>query len=124
MRAMGAFFGAGLMDRYANLRFAVLESGFAGSVLGRPDEPQASMGSVAEGQHTSGAHQWRAFLCLIVLHEGGKMVKLVSVMLVTNFVQHRLSTRESLPGSVDPALSWPEVHPELMQKILWVAARL
>ena len=28
MRAMGAFFGAGLMDRYANLRFAVLESGF------------------------------------------------------------------------------------------------
>jgi hypothetical protein len=23
------------------------------------------------------------------------------------------------PGSVDLALSWPEVHPELMQKILW-----
>ena len=28
MRAMGAFFGAGLFDRYPNLRFAVLESGF------------------------------------------------------------------------------------------------
>ena len=55
MRAMGAFFGAGLFDRYPNLRFAMLESGFGWLPfwVARMEDQAHYMGFVAEGlQHT------------------------------------------------------------------------
>jgi len=126
MRSMGAFFGAGLFDRYANLRFAVLESGFGWIPFWavRMEDQAHYMGFVANDlqhsmlEYTSSGR----FFASIVLHEGGKMVKMVSdyvgdqlLMFSTDYPHPE--TR--FPGSVDLALSWQEVNPDLMQKILW-----
>jgi predicted TIM-barrel fold metal-dependent hydrolase len=82
MRAMGAFFGAGLFDRYPNLRFAILESGFGWLPFWatRLQDQAHYMGFVAEGlQHTTLEYTTGGpFFASIVLHEGGQMVKLVS----------------------------------------------
>ncbi len=126
MRAMGAFFGAGLLDRYPRLRFAVLESGFGWIPFWavRMEDQAQYMGFVAEGlqhtmmEYTSGGR----FFASIVLHEGGKMVKMVSDYLgdhVLMFSTDYPHPETRFPGSVDLALSWPEVSADLMRKILW-----
>jgi uncharacterized protein len=126
MRAMGAFFGAGLLDRYSHLRFAVLESGFGWIPFwaARMEDQAHYMGFVAEGlqhtmlEYTSGGR----FFASIVLHEGGKMVKLVSEYLGDHLLMFSTDyphPETRFPGSVDLALSWTELNPDLMQKILW-----
>jgi predicted TIM-barrel fold metal-dependent hydrolase len=126
MRAMGAFFGAGLFDRYHNLRFAVLESGFGWLPFWvmRLEDQAHYMGFVAEGlQHTMLEYTTSGrFFASIVLHEGGKLVKLVSEYLgdhLLMFSSDYPHPESRFPNSVDLALSWPEVSSELMQKILW-----
>jgi predicted TIM-barrel fold metal-dependent hydrolase len=126
MRAMGAFFGAGLLDRYANLRFAVLESGFGWLPFWavRMEDQAQYMGFVAEGlQHTMLEYTTGGrFFASIVLHEGGRMVRMVSDFLgdhILMFSTDYPHPETRFPGSVDLALNWPEVNPGLMQKILW-----
>jgi len=126
MRAMGAFFGAGLLDRYPHLRFAVLESGFGWIPFWamRMEDQAHYKGFVADGlQHTMLEYTTSGrFFASIVLHEGGKMVKMVSDYLgdhLLMFSSDYPHAESRFPGSVDLALSWPEVPPDLMQKILW-----
>jgi hypothetical protein len=82
------------------------------------------MGFVAEGlQHTMLEYTTSGrFFASIVLHEGGKMVKLVSEFLddhLLMFTTDYPHPETRFPGSVDLALSWKEVNPDLMWKILW-----
>ena len=126
MRAMGAFFGAGLLDRYRNLRFAVLESGFGWIPFWavRMEDQASYMGYVAEDlQHTMLEYTTGGrFFASIVLHEGGKMVKTVSDFVgdhVLMFSTDYPHPETRFPGSVDVVLGWPEVNPDLMRKILW-----
>jgi predicted TIM-barrel fold metal-dependent hydrolase len=126
MRAMGAFFGAGLLDRYPRLRFAVLESGFGWIPFwaARMEDQAEYMGFVVEGlQHTMMEYTMGGrFFASIVLHEGGKMVKMVSDYLgdhVLMFSTDYPHPETRFPGSVDLAMSWPEVSADLMRKILW-----
>ena len=110
MRAMGAFFGAGLLDRYPHLRFAVLESGFGWLPFWamRMEDQAHYMGFVAEGlqhsmlEYTTGGR----FFASIVLHEGGKMVKLVSdylgdhlLMFSTDYPHREPLPRVCRPGA-------------------------
>ena len=129
MRAMGAFFGAGLLDRYADLRFAVLESGFGWIPFWavRMEDQAHYMGYVAEGlqhtmlEYTAGGR----FFASIVLHEGGKMVKMVSDFVgdhVLMFSTDYPHPETRFPGSVDLVLGWKEVDADLMRKILWTNA--
>ena len=129
MRAMGAFFGAGLLDRYPDLRFAVLESGFGWIPFWavRMEDQAHYMGYVAEGlqhsmlEYTAGGR----FFASIVLHEGGKMVKMVSDFVgdhVLMFSTDYPHPETRFPSSVDLVLDWKEVDPDLMQKILWTNA--
>jgi predicted TIM-barrel fold metal-dependent hydrolase len=126
MRAMGAFFGAGLLDRYPNLRFVVLESGFGWIPFWavRMEDQASYMGYVAEDlkhtmlEYTTGGR----FFASIVLHEGGKMVKMVSDFLgdhILMFSTDYPHPETRFPGSVDLALSWKELNAGLMRKILW-----
>ena len=126
MRAMGAFFGAGLLDRYPRLRFAVLESGFGWIPFWavRMEDQAHYMGYVADGlQHTMVEYTAGGrFFASIVLHEGGKMVKMVSDYLGDHLLMFSTDyphPETRFPGSVDLVLNWPEVNPGLMQKILW-----
>jgi len=126
MRAMGAFFGAGLLDRYPNLRFAVLESGFGWIPFWavRMEDQAQYMGYVAEDlQHTMMEYTTGGrFFASITLHEGGKMVKTVSEFLGDHLLMFSTDyphPETRFPGSVDLVLGWPEVNPDLMRKILW-----
>jgi predicted TIM-barrel fold metal-dependent hydrolase len=126
MRAMAAFFGAGLMDRYPNLRFCVLESGFGWLPFWavRMEDQAGYMGFVAEGlQHTMLEYTTGGrFFASIVLHEGGKMVKMVSDFLgdhILMFSTDYPHPETRFPDSVDMALAWREVDGELKRKVLW-----
>jgi uncharacterized protein len=125
MRAMGAFFGAGLFDDYPHLRFAVLESGFGWLPFWatRLQDQAHYMGFVAEGlQHTMLEYTTGGrFFASIVLHEGGQMVKLVSDYLgddLLMFSSDYPHPETRFPESVDLTLSWTEVNPDLMRQIL------
>lgn len=126
MRAMAAFFGAGLFDRYPNLRFAILESGFGWIPFWatRMEDQAHYMGFVAEGlqhgmlEYASGGR----FFASAVLHEGGRMVQLVSDYLgeqVLMFGSDYPHPESRFPGSVDVALGWKEVAQDRMRKLLW-----
>ena len=126
MQALGGFFGAVLFDRYPNLHIVALESGFGWSPFwATPMQDQTHyMGFVAEGlQHTMLEYTISGrFFASILLHEGGQMVKLVSEYLgdhLLMFSSDYPHPESRFPASVDPALSWPEVQPDLMRKILW-----
>jgi hypothetical protein len=57
-----------------------------------------------------------------VLHEGGQMVKLVSDYLGDDLLMFNSDysyPETRFPESVDLALSWTEVNPNLMRLILW-----
>ena len=126
MRAMGAFFGAGLLDRYPNLRFAVLESGFGWIPFWAVRmEDQAELHGLrgrGPAAHDAGVHERRSLLRLDRPARGRQdgQAGLGLPRRSPPHVQHGLSaSRDALPGSVDLALGWPEVTPDLMRKILW-----
>jgi uncharacterized protein len=126
MRAMGAFFGAGVLDRYPNLRFSVLESGFGWLPFWavRMQDQADYMGFVAEDlehtmlEYTTGGR----FFASIVLHEGGKMVKMVSDFLTDDILMFSTDyphPETRFPNSVDMVFGWDEVDDGLRRKILW-----
>jgi predicted TIM-barrel fold metal-dependent hydrolase len=126
MRAMSSFFGAGLFDRYPNLRFAILECGFGWIPFWavRMEDQAEYMGFVAENlqhsmvEYASGGR----FFASAVLHEGGRMVKMVSDYLgeqLLMFGSDYPHPESRFPGSVDVALGWKELDEGLMRKLLW-----
>ena len=65
MRAMTAFFGAGIMDRYPNIRYCILESGFGwlpfwGSAYGRSKRLHLLRTAAESGSQTQRVHDQRA----------------------------------------------------------------
>ena len=126
MRAMASFFGAGLLDRFPNIRFAILESGFGWLPFWtvRMEDQAHYMGFVAEGlEHTMTEYATSGrFFVSIVLHEGGKMVKLVSdffnddlLMFSTDYPH----PESRFPTSVDLVMGWPELDDSLRRKVFW-----
>jgi Predicted metal-dependent hydrolase of the TIM-barrel fold len=83
MRAMTAFFGAGIMDRYPNIRYCILESGFGWLPFwGARMDDQSEYISYALPQNL--AHKpseymtGGRFFASLVIHEGEKMAKMVT----------------------------------------------
>ncbi len=126
MRAVAAFLASGIMDRFPNLRLAVLESGFGWLPFWarRMDDQVEYVGYVAEGvQHkpsdyiTSGR-----FFCSIVLHEGPDMVDMVNKALgdhILMFGSDYPHSESRFPNSVDEVLRWQNLSDEAMNKLLW-----
>jgi uncharacterized protein len=127
MRAIAAFFGAGIMDRYPNLRFCILESGFGWlpfwaarmndqSVYMSYAVPQSLMRKPGEYM-TSGR-----FFASLVIHEGEKMTNMVtgflgdSVLMYSSDYPHAESR---FPESTDQVLAWKSLKPDIMRKIMW-----
>ena len=126
MRAVGAFLGAGVMDRYPNLRFGILESGFGWLPFWakRMDDQAVYMGYVNEQLKyklseylTSGR-----FFAAVVLHEGQEMVKMVTdffgdhVLMYSSDYPH---AEARYPDSVDLVMGWDNLSPETMHKLMW-----
>ena len=127
MRAIAAFFGAGIMDRHPNLRFCILESGFGWLPFwaARMDDqsiymsyavPQSLMRKPSEYM-TSGR-----FFASLVIHEGEKMTKMVtdflgdSVLMYSSDYPHAESR---FPESTDQVLAWKSLKSDIMRKIMW-----
>jgi predicted TIM-barrel fold metal-dependent hydrolase len=126
MRALAAFVGSGIMERYPTIRFAVLESGFGWLPFWarRMDDQAVYMGTVGEAlkQKPSEYLMSGRFFCSIVLHEGGEMVQMVSEQLSDNILMFGSDyphAESRFPDSVDQVLAWDAVKPALMQKLLW-----
>ena len=127
MRAVTAFFGAGIMDRYPNLRFCVLESGFGWLPFwaARMDDQAVYLSyAVPEnlarkpGEYmTSGR-----FFASLVIHEGEKMAKMVSDFLGDGVIMYSSDyphAESRFPESTDKVLAWKSLGESAMRKMLW-----
>jgi predicted TIM-barrel fold metal-dependent hydrolase len=126
MRAVAAFFGAGILDRYPNLRFCVLESGFGWLPFWarRMDDQVVYMGYVPENlQHKMSEYVTGGrFFASIVLHEGEEMVKMVADDLgdhLLMFGSDYPHAESRFPDSLDKVLAWQSLSSEQMRKLVW-----
>jgi predicted TIM-barrel fold metal-dependent hydrolase len=126
MRAVSARFGSAILDRYPDLRFGILESGFGWLPFWakRMDDQAVYMGTVAEGlkQKPSEYMASGRFFCSIVLHEGPEMVRMVSEMLgdgILMFGSDYPHAESRFPESVDKVLSWDCLSESGMRRLMW-----
>jgi predicted TIM-barrel fold metal-dependent hydrolase len=126
MRATAAFLGAGIFDRYPNLRFCVLESGFGWLPFWarRMDDQAEYMGYVPEhlqhklSEYVTGGR----FFAAIVLHEGEAMTRLVMDALgdhLLMFGSDYPHAESRFPDSVDTVLAWDSLGADRLRKLLW-----
>jgi len=127
MRAIAAFFGAGIMDRYRDIRYCILESGFGWLPFwaARMDD-QAEYISYAlpktlackpSEYMTSGR-----FFASVVIHEGEKMAKMVTDYLGDGILMYSSDyphAESRFPESTDKVLAWKSLGDEIMHKMLW-----
>jgi uncharacterized protein len=127
MRAMTAFFGAGIMDRYPNIRYCILESGFGWLPFwGARMDDQSEYISYALPQNL--AHKpseymtGGRFFASLVIHEGEKMAKMVTDLLGDGLLMYSSDyphAESRFPGSTDKVLAWKSLGDEVMRKMLW-----
>jgi len=126
MRMVSAFFGSGLMDKFPNLKVAVLESGFGWIPFWakRMEDQVTYMGYVAEGLKQS---MWEyttsgRFFAGIVIHEGPEMVKMVNEMVgdhVLMFSSDYPHAESRFPDSVDIVTGWDALDDAAKRKLFW-----
>jgi predicted TIM-barrel fold metal-dependent hydrolase len=128
MRAIPSFFGAGILDRYRNLRFGILESGFGWLPFWatRMDDQAIYIGAGAVPknlqQKFSDYMAGGRFFAGIVIHEGEKMAKMVSDFLgdhVLMYASDYPHAESRFPTSVDKVLGWKSLGDEVLRKLLW-----
>ena len=126
MRAIAAFMGGGLMDRFPELHFAILESGFGWLPfwMKRMEDQVVYMGYVAENlQHTMSEYMTDGrFYAAVVLHEGPDMVRMVNELMgdqVLMFSSDYPHAESRFPGSVDLVVDWGGLSREDKQKLFW-----
>jgi len=126
MRAVGAFFGSGIMDRFPYIRFGVLESGFGWLPFWarRMDDQAVYMGYTAEDlEYTMSEYMTGGrFFTGIVLHEGEAMVKMVTDDLgdhILMFGSDYPHSESRFPGSTDIPIGWKSLSEEQLRRLLW-----
>jgi predicted TIM-barrel fold metal-dependent hydrolase len=127
MRAMAAFFGAGLMDRYPKIRYGILESGFGWLPFWskRMDDQVIYLGYVNEdlkyklSEYVTGGR----FFVAIEQHEGPEMAKMFNSFLgdhLLMFGSDYPHAESRFPESADRVLGWENVvGRESTQKMMW-----
>jgi uncharacterized protein len=128
MRAVPAFFGCGILDRYPNIRFGILESGFGWLPFwaSRMDDQAIyiGQGAIPENiqQKFSEYMVGGRFFAGIVIHEGEKMAKMVTDFLgdhVLMYASDYPHAESRFPESIDKVLSWHSLGPEALHKLMW-----
>ena len=126
MRAVASFIGSGLMDRYPELRYGVLESGFGWLPFWsrRMDDQMIYMGYTAELKHKISEYVTGGrFFASIELHEGSEMARICTEFLgdhVLMFGSDYPHAESRFPESADLALTWQNVlGAQSMQKMMW-----
>jgi uncharacterized protein len=126
MRMVAAFMGAGLMDRFPNIRLAILESGFGWIPFWakRMEDQVTYMGYVNENlQHSMWEYMTGGrFFSSIVLHEGEDMVRMVNQLMgdhVLMFGSDYPHAESRFPRSVDIVADWTSIGDDSMKKLMW-----
>ncbi len=126
MRMVAAFLGAGLMDKYPNIRLSILESGFGWLPfwMKRMEDQVIYMGYVAEDlKHSMTEYMTGGrFHAAIVLHEGEDMVRMVNEIMgdhVLMFGSDYPHAESRFPKSLDIALGWNKITDDQKRKLFW-----
>jgi predicted TIM-barrel fold metal-dependent hydrolase len=125
MRSVAAFFGSGLFDKYPNMKYAVMESGFGWLPFWakRMEDQVVYMGYVAENLQRSMTQYMTdgRFFCSVVLHEGPDMVRMVSEILgdhILMFGSDYPHAESRFPISVKTVDDWP-LTDIVRRKLMW-----
>ncbi len=124
MRAIAAFIGSGVMDRYQQLRFGILESGFGYLPfwMRRLDDQTHYVGGTAELKKSIGEQMTSGrFFSSIEMSEGKDMVEMVSKFLGDDVLMYASDYPHfecRFPGSVDYFMNW-SLDKDLQRKLLW-----
>lgn len=125
MRFVGAFIGAGILDRYPTIRLGVLESGFGWLPFWarRMDEQAVYVGGTAQLKYAPSDYLISGrFFCSIEMYEGEDMFQSVTSFLGDDVLMYASDYPHSechFPDSVDHVLNWSSLTPETTQKLLW-----
>jgi predicted TIM-barrel fold metal-dependent hydrolase len=125
MRFVASFIGGGILDRYPDLRLAVLECGFGWLPFWgrRMDEQYEYVGSTAKlKQRPSDYLQSGRFFCSIERQEGEDMFNAVTGFLGDDVLMYASDYPHfecQFPQSVDNILGWSSLNPETRRKLLW-----
>lgn len=126
MRAIASFFGAGLMDRYPELRYGILESGFGWLPFWsrRMDDQVIYVGYVAELQKKMSEYLTDGrFFAAIEQHEGADMAQVFNRFMgdhLLMFGSDYPHAESRFPESADRVLAWEkELGKDAMKKMFW-----
>jgi len=125
MRAVGAFLGSGLLERYKNLRFGILECGCGWLPFWsrRLDDQVEYIGGAAPLVETIGEQlAGGRFFASIEMAEQEDMIKMVVdfmgdgvLMYASDYPHHECR----FPESVNEFFAWSTLSDELRKKLLW-----
>lgn len=127
MRAIAAFFGAGIMDRYPNLRYCILESGFGWLPFwaARMDDQSAYMPYALPQNRARKPSEYMTggrFFASLVIHEGEKMTRMVGDFLGDHVLMYSSDyphAESRFPESTAKVLAWQSLGDEAMRKLMW-----
>jgi len=125
MRFLASFLGAGIMDRYPQLRMGLLECGFGWLPYWgrRMDEQAKYVGAMAPiKQKCSEYMKGGRFFCSIEIHEGEDLFNFVTSYLGDGVLMYASDYPHSechFPDSVNDVLKWNTLKPETKQKLMW-----
>jgi hypothetical protein len=126
MRAVASFIGGGLMDRFPEIRYGVLESGFGWLPFwaNRLNDQAIYVGYVVELRHKMSDYLTGGrFFASIEQHEGPQMAKHVNEFLgdhVLMFGSDYPHAESRFPESANRTLAWQNlIGSEAMRKMMW-----
>ena len=127
MRAISAFFGAGIMDRYPNLRYCILESGFGWLPFWavRMDDQREYMPYALPENLAHKPSEYMTsgrFFASLVIHEGERMAHMVSDFLGDGVLMYSSDyphAESRFPESTNKVLAWKSLGDEVMRKLFW-----
>jgi predicted TIM-barrel fold metal-dependent hydrolase len=125
MRAMAAFIGSGIMDRYPALRFGILECGCGWLPFwARRLEDQAHyVGTTAPLNHRISEYITDGrFFASLEMSEGEDLIKMVTDFLGEGILMYASDYPHPecfFPASVDQFLRWEGLSGEQKRKLLW-----
>lgn len=125
MRFVAAFIGAGIMDRYPELRMGVLECGYGWLPFwgNRMDGQATYVGGIPQLKHRPSEYLTSGrFFCSLDIHEGEEIFNSVTSILGDEILMFSTDYPHAeclFPDSVDRVLSWSSLKPETQQKLLW-----
>ena len=131
MRAISAFFCSGIMDRYQNIRYCILESGFGWLPFwsARMDDQSVYISYALPRTLAHKPSEYMTngrFFASVTIHEGEKMAAMVTDFLGDGVLMYSSDYPHAecrFPDSTNQVLAWKSPGEAAMRKMFWDNAR-